>query len=231
LDIRKSNSTGWRVVVNHWRPERLNSIVSGKPAATTRMRFLPFASNTPSTMIPTGNLISRYIFFGHLTLRSTRACRLTGPVTTLAFVMDRKFWCCRIQLLGTDARGCAIHARPATCGKSACGRQLAPGPLLLQGGDSRRAGPPGARLSVALGRLRPRSRERRECRAAGHMRQAGVPPAPPARGAEARRLGAPARSCRDSGRSCDAEHACPSRWRGWRPGHVRQTGVLQSTGA
>ena len=64
LGIRKSNSTGWRVAVNHCEPERLNSIVSGKPAAATRMRFLPFASTTDSTTIPNGYLISRYTL-GH----------------------------------------------------------------------------------------------------------------------------------------------------------------------
>src|ERR1035438_9572594 len=102
LDCKKSNSTGCRVAVSHWRPERLNSIVSGNPAAATRMRFLPFASNTASTMIPTGNLISKYIF-GRLPCGQLEHVSQHGSVTTLAFVMDLKFCAAGYNCFGTAA--------------------------------------------------------------------------------------------------------------------------------
>jgi len=60
LIIKKSSSTGWPAAMCHCWLERLNSMVSGKPAATTRKRFLPLARTTAATMIPTGNLSSKY---------------------------------------------------------------------------------------------------------------------------------------------------------------------------
>ena len=90
VDIRKSNSTGWRSEVYHWFPERLNSIVSGKPAAATRMRFFWCARTTPSTMAPTGYLISRYIW--PPSLRVFRLCGPTMPHFKIALSLWNESW-------------------------------------------------------------------------------------------------------------------------------------------
>ena len=60
-DIRKSNSTCSQPSVDETAPVRLNSLVSGNAAAVTRRRFSPSARTKPSTMIPPGSLISKYI--------------------------------------------------------------------------------------------------------------------------------------------------------------------------